>query len=182
MWRTASGSSTVELFGDFHEPVPGILRRLSPTEPPYFSPIEEVAPQSWVKGRVVLIGDAAHATSPNMAQGAMAMEERAGPCRGSREWAAGTGVSGCLRGEACTEGPVGSGADASTRPHEESTTSHSRLRAPHRREADLQGEQPPSSEGAVATPDERGATHGRPTSRAAPAARSDVISIPSTRS
>jgi FAD-dependent urate hydroxylase len=32
--------------------------------------------QSWVKGRVVLIGDAAHATSPNMAQGAaMAMED-----------------------------------------------------------------------------------------------------------
>jgi 2-polyprenyl-6-methoxyphenol hydroxylase-like FAD-dependent oxidoreductase len=66
----------VELFGEFHEPVSAILRRLSPAEPLYFSPIEEVTPLSWVKGRVVLIGDAAHATSPNMAQGAaMAMED-----------------------------------------------------------------------------------------------------------
>jgi FAD-dependent urate hydroxylase len=66
----------VDLFGEFHEPVPGILHRLSPAEPVYFSPIEEVKLHSWVKGRVVLIGDAAHATSPNMAQGAaMAMED-----------------------------------------------------------------------------------------------------------
>jgi 2-polyprenyl-6-methoxyphenol hydroxylase-like FAD-dependent oxidoreductase len=66
----------IELFGDFHEPVPGILRRLSLARPPYFAPIDEVTPQSWVKGPVVLIGDAAHATSPNMAQGAaMAMED-----------------------------------------------------------------------------------------------------------
>jgi FAD-dependent urate hydroxylase len=65
-----------ELFGEFPEPVPAILRRLSPAEPPYFSPIEEVTLPSWVKGPVVLIGDAAHATSPNMAQGAaMAMED-----------------------------------------------------------------------------------------------------------
>jgi 2-polyprenyl-6-methoxyphenol hydroxylase-like FAD-dependent oxidoreductase len=56
--------------------VPGILRRLSPAERPYFAPIDEVTSQPWVKGHVVLIGDAAHATSPNMAQGAaMAMED-----------------------------------------------------------------------------------------------------------
>jgi FAD-dependent urate hydroxylase len=66
----------VELFGDFDEPVPGILGRLSPARALYFSPIEEVTQQPWVKGRVVLIGDAAHATSPNMAEGAsMAMED-----------------------------------------------------------------------------------------------------------
>jgi 2-polyprenyl-6-methoxyphenol hydroxylase-like FAD-dependent oxidoreductase len=66
----------VELFEEFHEPVRGILGRLSPAEVRYFSPIEEVTRQSWVKGRAVLIGDAAHATSPNMAQGAaMAMED-----------------------------------------------------------------------------------------------------------
>jgi 2-polyprenyl-6-methoxyphenol hydroxylase-like FAD-dependent oxidoreductase len=66
----------IDLFGDFHEPVPGILRRLSPAEPPYFAPIDEVTSQPWVTERVVLIGDAAHATSPNMAQGAaMAMED-----------------------------------------------------------------------------------------------------------
>jgi 2-polyprenyl-6-methoxyphenol hydroxylase-like FAD-dependent oxidoreductase len=40
------------------------------------STIEEVALDSWVRGRVVLVGDAAHATSPNMAEGAaMALED-----------------------------------------------------------------------------------------------------------
>jgi 2-polyprenyl-6-methoxyphenol hydroxylase-like FAD-dependent oxidoreductase len=40
------------------------------------APIEEVALDTWVRDRVVLIGDAAHATSPNMAQGAaMALED-----------------------------------------------------------------------------------------------------------
>jgi 2-polyprenyl-6-methoxyphenol hydroxylase-like FAD-dependent oxidoreductase len=66
----------VELFGDFRDPVPDILHERSLAGPVYFSPIEEVTLRSWVKGRVVLIGDAAHATSPNMAQGAaMAMED-----------------------------------------------------------------------------------------------------------
>lgn len=66
----------VELFADFDDPARGILARLSPTRAPYFSPIEEVTQRPWVKGRSVLIGDAAHATSPNMAQGAsMAMED-----------------------------------------------------------------------------------------------------------
>ena len=42
----------------------------------HVSTIEEVALDRWVRGRVVLIGDAAHATSPNMAQGvAMALED-----------------------------------------------------------------------------------------------------------
>jgi 2-polyprenyl-6-methoxyphenol hydroxylase-like FAD-dependent oxidoreductase len=65
----------VDLFRDFGEPVRGVLRRLWDVRP-YFSPIEEVTLRSWVHGRVVLIGDAAHATAPNMAQGAsMAMED-----------------------------------------------------------------------------------------------------------
>ena len=38
--------------------------------------IEEVVLESWSNGAVLLIGDAAHATSPNMAQGAaMALED-----------------------------------------------------------------------------------------------------------
>ena len=66
----------VELFADFGEPVAGILGGLSPTSALHFSPIEEVPSGTWSRGRVVLIGDAAHATSPNMAQGAsMAMED-----------------------------------------------------------------------------------------------------------
>jgi FAD-dependent urate hydroxylase len=59
----------VELFGDFQEPVAAILRRLSSACAPHFSPIEEVTSRPWVKDRVVLIGDAAHATSPQHGPG-----------------------------------------------------------------------------------------------------------------
>ena len=113
----------IELFGDFHEPVPGILRRLSLAEPPYFAPIDEVTPQSWVNGPVVLIGDAAHATSPNMAQGAaMAMEDALILAEVLASGTSGRRVSDRVRGQASAEGSVGTAADASARPHEESPT------------------------------------------------------------
>jgi 2-polyprenyl-6-methoxyphenol hydroxylase-like FAD-dependent oxidoreductase len=66
-----------ELFGDFDEPVRAIVRSLvAAGDPPYFSPIEQVVQEPWVAGRVVLVGDAAHAMSPNMAEGAgMALED-----------------------------------------------------------------------------------------------------------
>lgn len=42
----------------------------------HVSPIEQVVVDEWVQGNTVLIGDAAHASSPSMAQGAgMAMED-----------------------------------------------------------------------------------------------------------
>ena len=42
----------------------------------YYSPVEEVRCQRWSRGRLVLIGDAAHATGPVWAQGAaMALED-----------------------------------------------------------------------------------------------------------
>lgn len=64
------------LFGDFSEPVPEILRRIEASGQSYFSPIEEVVPDTWVDGRVILTGDAAHAMSPNMAEGvSMALED-----------------------------------------------------------------------------------------------------------
>jgi 2-polyprenyl-6-methoxyphenol hydroxylase-like FAD-dependent oxidoreductase len=64
-------------FGEFAEPVPTlVLAGLAGGERPYFAPIEEVAHRPWVRGRVVLVGDAAHAMSPNMAEGAgMALED-----------------------------------------------------------------------------------------------------------
>lgn len=62
-------------FAAFAEPVPAILASLDGA-PVHRSVIEEVRVSQWVFGRVLLIGDAAHATSPNMAQGAaMAMED-----------------------------------------------------------------------------------------------------------
>jgi 2-polyprenyl-6-methoxyphenol hydroxylase-like FAD-dependent oxidoreductase len=66
-----------ELLGQFAEPVPAILASgLAVSEPAYFSPIEKVVSESWARGRVALIGDAAHAMSPNMAEGAgMALED-----------------------------------------------------------------------------------------------------------
>lgn len=63
------------LFAVFAEPVTTILASLDGA-PVHRSVIEEVVLSRWVHGRVLLIGDAAHATSPNMAQGAgMAMED-----------------------------------------------------------------------------------------------------------
>ena len=42
----------------------------------HWSPIEQVDQHPWQRGRVVLIGDAAHAMAPTMAQGAaLAMED-----------------------------------------------------------------------------------------------------------
>jgi 2-polyprenyl-6-methoxyphenol hydroxylase-like FAD-dependent oxidoreductase len=61
------------LFSDFAEPVPSLLEHGGDA---LFAPIEEVAPPVWTTGRVALVGDAAHASSPNMAQGAaMAIED-----------------------------------------------------------------------------------------------------------
>jgi FAD-dependent urate hydroxylase len=66
-----------EAFGGFAEPVPTVVRAgLAAGDRPYFAPIEEVVQRPWVRGRVVLVGDAAHAMSPNMAEGAgMALED-----------------------------------------------------------------------------------------------------------
>ncbi|MCA6115476.1 FAD-dependent monooxygenase [Bradyrhizobium sp. WSM 1738] len=65
-----------ENFAAFASPIPEVLARLEPADPIHFSAIEEVADPCYGQGRVVLIGDAAHAMSPNMACGAaMAFED-----------------------------------------------------------------------------------------------------------
>ena len=69
----AGGAEWRGLFLDFADPVPRLLRQ---ADDAYFAPIEEVVPPAWTARRVVLVGDAAHASSPNMAQGAaMALED-----------------------------------------------------------------------------------------------------------
>jgi 2-polyprenyl-6-methoxyphenol hydroxylase-like FAD-dependent oxidoreductase len=67
----------VDLFADFAEPAAGLLDRIAAAaDAVHFAAIEEIAPLSCVNGRAVLIGDAAHAMSPNMAEGAsLAMED-----------------------------------------------------------------------------------------------------------
>ena len=58
-------------------PVGAIRDGLKPGDYIAYSPAEQVElPAPWYRGRVVLIGDAAHAILPHMAQGAaMAMED-----------------------------------------------------------------------------------------------------------
>ena len=65
-----------KLLADFGGPVPAILHALDPDTTVHEGPIQEVVLNGWSRGPVVLIGDAAHATSPNMAEGAaMALED-----------------------------------------------------------------------------------------------------------
>lgn len=62
-----------ELFGDYGGPVPDVLGRLDQV---HVSVTEEVELGRWFHGRVLLIGDAAHATAPTLSQGAaMALED-----------------------------------------------------------------------------------------------------------
>jgi 2-polyprenyl-6-methoxyphenol hydroxylase-like FAD-dependent oxidoreductase len=64
------------LLTEFAAPVPAILDTLGPDGAVHISPIEEVRLDRWSCGSVLLVGDAAHATSPNMAEGAaMALED-----------------------------------------------------------------------------------------------------------
>lgn len=59
-----------ELFSEFADPAATLLEELDAAADIHVSTIEEVTLDRWARERVVLIGDAAHATSPNMAQGA----------------------------------------------------------------------------------------------------------------
>jgi 2-polyprenyl-6-methoxyphenol hydroxylase-like FAD-dependent oxidoreductase len=57
-------------FAGFAAPVPGLLDQLQDPARVHVAPIEQVAAAGWGRGAVVLVGDAAHGMSPNMAQGA----------------------------------------------------------------------------------------------------------------
>ncbi len=73
---TAGSGRLRELFADFAGPVPAALDRVDSSTALHVAPIEELVVTRPAVGGVVLIGDAAHATSPNMAQGAvMACED-----------------------------------------------------------------------------------------------------------
>ncbi|MFC7531306.1 FAD-dependent monooxygenase [Actinoplanes sp. GCM10030250] len=57
----------LELFGGYGGPVPAILEKIEKVQ---VARTDEVVLSRWSKGPVVLLGDAAHATAPTMAQGA----------------------------------------------------------------------------------------------------------------
>jgi FAD-dependent urate hydroxylase len=59
-----------ERFAGYAAPVPELLDQLQDQTQVHAAPIEQVAAERWGRGAVVLVGDAAHAMSPNMAQGA----------------------------------------------------------------------------------------------------------------
>ena len=59
-----------ERFAGFAAPVPELLDQLQDQTQVHAAPIEQVAAERWGRGAVALVGDAAHAMSPNMAQGA----------------------------------------------------------------------------------------------------------------
>lgn len=63
-------------FASYASPVPEALAELQSSEQIHFGAIEDVLQEPWGVGSSLLIGDAAHATSPNMASGAaMAFED-----------------------------------------------------------------------------------------------------------
>jgi 2-polyprenyl-6-methoxyphenol hydroxylase-like FAD-dependent oxidoreductase len=66
------------LYRDFGGDVPPILEALAPETPLLHNDLCDVLAPRFVQGRAALLGDAAHATTPNMGQGAaMAIEDAA---------------------------------------------------------------------------------------------------------
>lgn len=64
-------------FSDFNGPAHEMLELIGRSDDIVYTPINEVVlPRPWSKGRIVLVGDAAHASTPFWAQGAsMAVED-----------------------------------------------------------------------------------------------------------
>ena len=85
-------------FEGFADPVPEVVRHAAAGRP-HFAAIEEVPRTQWGRGQCVLIGDAAHAVAPTMAQGAaLAFEDAlvlADLLASTTEW---TGVAEHLAG------------------------------------------------------------------------------------
>jgi 2-polyprenyl-6-methoxyphenol hydroxylase-like FAD-dependent oxidoreductase len=74
MMRSLTPADLLTFFGNFHSPIPELIKR---TDKIIWNDIIDIEPiNQFAFGRIVLMGDAAHATTPNMGQGAcMAIED-----------------------------------------------------------------------------------------------------------
>jgi 2-polyprenyl-6-methoxyphenol hydroxylase-like FAD-dependent oxidoreductase len=74
LMRSLSPNDLLAFFGEFHAPIPDIIRH---TEKIIWNDIIDIEPVTrFAFEKIVLMGDAAHATTPNMGQGAcMAIED-----------------------------------------------------------------------------------------------------------
>ncbi|TCU23239.1 2-polyprenyl-6-methoxyphenol hydroxylase-like FAD-dependent oxidoreductase [Rhizobium azibense] len=69
------------IFADFHEPIPEVLGRTPPTSLIRTDILDLDPMRSFTRGKIVLLGDAAHAVTPDLGQGAgLAIEDAAVLC------------------------------------------------------------------------------------------------------
>jgi 2-polyprenyl-6-methoxyphenol hydroxylase-like FAD-dependent oxidoreductase len=89
----ATQAELLARYGAYHEPIPSLIRA---TPDPFRLNVFDVPPlPAWHRGRVVLVGDAAHAVSPNAGQGAsLALEDAMYLARLLRDAPAGAGAAG----------------------------------------------------------------------------------------